>query len=137
MEMDAFNVDGFSARPRPTTLRVLFLDDDHRRHKAFKRAAQAGIVIDWAFDAGGAIRLLEHHQYDQVHLDHDLDDDPAAWEMDDYESGQVVANWLAENAAGRENCRFVIHSRSRQGANAMQATLRSAGLQVSVARWDW
>ena len=29
-------------------------------------------------------------------LDYDLDDDPVMREMDDYESGQVVADWLAQ-----------------------------------------
>jgi len=117
-------------------MRVLFLDDDDRRHKEFKRAA-VGAVIDRAFCAREAILLLQGNDYDRVYLDHDLDDDPAAREMDDYESGQVVADWLAENAAGRQGCLFVIHSRCKPGANAMQGTLRSAGLRVIIGEWNW
>jgi len=85
-------------------MRVLFLDDDDRRHKEFKRAA-VGAVIDHAFNAREAISLLRENAYDRVYLDHDLDDDPAVRAMDDYESGLVVADWLAENAAGRMTSR--------------------------------
>lgn len=117
-------------------MRVLFLDDEERRHKEFKRAA-VGAVVDRAYTAGEAILLLGENAYDRVYLDYDLDDDPAAREMDDYESGQVVADWIADNAAGRDRCLFVIHSRSKQGARAMHATLRSAGLQVILGEWTW
>lgn len=117
-------------------MRVLFLDDDDRRHKEFKRAA-AGAVVDRAHTAREAVFLLGENAYDRVYLDHDLDDDPAVREMDDYESGQVVADWIAGNAVGREACLFVIHSRSRQGARAMQATLASAGLRAVVGEWTW
>jgi hypothetical protein len=82
---------------------ILFLDDDDRRHKEFKRAA-VGHVVHRAFGAREAIRLLGENAYDRVYLDYDLDDDPEARGMDDYESGQVVADWLAENAAGRHDC---------------------------------
>ena len=118
-------------------MRILFVDDDHRRHKAFKRTAKPGALVDVALDAGGAIRLLQEHQYDRVHLDFDLDDDPTAREFDDYSSGQVVADWIAAHAAGRGGCLFIIHSRNRRGASAVQATLRAAGLQVRVERWAW
>lgn len=117
-------------------MRVLFLDDDDRRHKEFKRAA-VGALIDRAFSAREAILLLRENDYHRVYLDHDLDDDPAVRAMDDYESGQVVADWLAENAAGRQGCLFVIHSRCKSGANAMQRTLRSAGLRVIISEWTW
>ena len=117
-------------------MRVLFLDDDDRRHKEFKRAA-VGAVVDRAYTAREAILLLGENAYDRVYLDCDLDDDPAARELDDYESGQVVADWLAENAAGREGCLFVVHSRAKQGARAMQATLRSAGLRAILGEWTW
>ena len=117
-------------------MRVLFLDDDDRRHKQFKRAA-VGAVVDRAHTAREAILLLGENAYDRVYLDHDLDDDPEAREMDDYESGQVVADWIAENAAGREGCLFVVHSRSKPGARAMQATLRSAGLRAILGEWTW
>ena len=57
-------------------MRVLFLDDDDRRHKEFKRAA-VGAVMDRAYSAREAISLLRENAYDRVYLDHDLDDDPA------------------------------------------------------------
>ncbi len=102
-------------------MRVLFLDDDDDR----------------AFSAREAILLLRENDYDRVHLDYDLEDDPTAREMDDYESGQVVADWLAETEAGPQGCLFVIHSRCKAGATAMQRTLRSAGLQVVLGEWTW
>ena len=117
-------------------MRILFLDDDDRRHMEFKRAA-VGAVIDRAYSAREAILLLRENAYDRVYLDHDLDDDPAVREMDDYESGQVVADWIAENTAGRQECLFIIHSRCKSGANAMQGTLLSAGLRAVLDEWNW
>jgi ABC-type sugar transport system substrate-binding protein len=102
----------------------------------FKRAA-VGTAIDRALTAREAISLLRENAYDRVYLDDDLDDDPAVRRMDDYESGQVVADWLAENAAGREGCLFIIHSRCKSGATAMQDTLQPARLQVVLGDWTW
>jgi len=123
-------------RESSNRMRVLFLDDDDRRHKEFKRSA-VGAVIDRAFSAREAILLLRENSYDRVYLDYDMDDDPAVRRMDDYESGQVVAEWLAENAAGREGCLFIIHSRCKSGATAMQGTLQSAGLRAVLGEWTW
>jgi hypothetical protein len=66
-----------------------------------------------------------------------LNEDPEERDMDDYESGQVVADWLAENAAGRHDCLFVVHSRCKSGATAMLGTLRSAGLRAVAGEWTW
>jgi hypothetical protein len=115
-------------------MRILFLDDDNRRQKEFKRMA-VGHQIDRAFSAQEAIRLLQENSYDRVYLDYDLDDDPEEREMDDYESGQVVADWLAANAAGRQECLFVIHSLCKRGAATMLGTLRSAGLRAVTGGW--
>ena len=115
---------------------ILFLDDDDRRHKEFKRAA-VGHIVHRAFGAREAIRLLGENAYDRVYLDYDLDDHPEVRGMDDYESGQVVADWLTENAAGRHDCLFVVHSRCRSGATAMLGTLRSAGLRAVTGEWSW
>ena len=105
-----------------TPMRVLFLDNDERRQKQFRRDA-AGASIERAYGAR--------------YLDFDLDDDPGARKLDDYESGQVVADWLAENPECRRDCLFVIHSRCEEGAAAMNGALRSAGLRVVIAGWTW
>lgn len=83
------------------------------------------------------IGFLRENVYDRVYLDYDLDEDPEARDMDDYESGQVVADWLAANAAGRHDCLFVVHSRCKSGATAMLGTLRSAGLRAVTGEWTW
>jgi hypothetical protein len=50
---------------------ILFLDDDYRRHKDFKRAA-AGHVVHRACGALEAIGFLRENSYDRVYLDYDL-----------------------------------------------------------------
>jgi ActR/RegA family two-component response regulator len=117
-------------------MRILFLDDDDQRHKAFKRAS-AGAIVDRACTAREAILLLGQNAYDRAYLDYDLDDDPSAREMDDYESGQAVADWIADNAADHRACLFIVHSRCKHGARDMQATLESAGLHAVLGEWTW
>lgn len=117
-------------------MRILFLDDDDRRHKEFRRSAR-GHSVDHARSAPEAIRLLGSHAYDRVYLDIDLADDPTEADLDDYESGRAVADWLADHALGRHDCLFVVHSRNDAEAPAVLGLLRSAGLRAIRRRWSW
>ncbi len=81
----------------------MFLDDDDRRHKEFKRAA-VGHVVQRAFGAREAIRLLRENAYDRVYLDYDLDEDPEVRGMDDYQSGHVLGGRLYRR---NDNCFYI------------------------------
>lgn len=124
-----------SANPR-TIMRILFMDDDDQRHKDFGHNS-IGNVVDHAYSAAEAIRKLGEQSYDMVFLDYDLESDPTLMQMDDYESGEVVAEWLAENSQGRQDCTFVVHSLNDQGSIGLTSILRSAGLNVIRSPWAW
>ncbi len=61
---------------------VLFLDDDHDRHRRFRTCVEALGYVDryrliYVFTAGDAIQALRDHEGEIAHafLDHDLSDD--------------------------------------------------------------
>ena len=59
-------------------MRVLFLDDNENRHKAFKRVVVGtGVThVDWVQDAKAAIKYLsDNPKYDIICFDHDLSDE--------------------------------------------------------------
>ena len=59
-----------------TIASVLFLDDSHWRHSAFTEITDLlrDVRVSQAFNAATAIELLESQTFDQVFLDHDLDE---------------------------------------------------------------
>ena len=117
-------------------MRILFLDDDDRRHKEFKRNS-IGNLVDHAHNAAEAICLLRKKTYDRVYLDYDLTSDPMEMSMDDYESGCIVVKWVVENLQPSQRTGFVIHSLNDTGSIEMLATLRAAGHKVHCKPWAW
>lgn len=102
---------------------ILFLDDMPIRHTVFKDlAARDGFLVDSAYTAEEAIRLLESHEYVGASLDHDLGEDHY---MGPYvspsmggtaHSGRAVARWIAEHG---KPFFVMIHSYNPDGAREM------------------
>lgn len=111
-------------------MRILFLDDNHDRHHAF-RSLSIGHVVDHAYTARQAIDFLRENRYDLVSLDHDLDWQATAGLTPLEETGYVVADFIAamESAPTVVN----VHSLNPVGAARMMDTLQSAR-KFSVVR---
>jgi DNA-binding NtrC family response regulator len=106
--------------------RVLFLDDDDARHRAF-RYESIGLAVDAVHTADQACRALDARRYRVVLLDHDLADQHYAGL---HQSGLGVARHLVGLPGHMRPDWTVVHSLNPAGADAMVSTLKSAGLQV-------
>ena len=118
-------------------MKILFLDDDHDRHKKIVRQL-VGHSLDRVFSAQEAIACLEKNVYDLVMLDHDLGGPESENQLfDDAEDGRFVANWIAENSEKFSETSFIIHSLNEQGRKSMARTIKTAGLRVKIHPFAW
>lgn len=90
-----------------------------------------GCSVDITHDVNEAIEWLKTKQYDNVFLDHDLEEKHyASWNIrDDATTGYAVVKWLIKNTAQRE-AKFIIHSLNPAGSEKMFFALRDAGYKV-------
>lgn len=111
--------------------RILFLDDDEERHRGFSQMT-IGNVVDHVYTARQAIEALEKNpQYDYVYLDHDLDYMATMGREPLEETGQVVADHIAEKLSKDKHPKHVVvHSYNRPGAARMGRKIKEAGLRV-------
>jgi CheY-like chemotaxis protein len=111
--------------------RVLFLDDQEHRHQGFSQMS-IGDLVDHVYTARAAIEALEKNPpYDFVYLDHDLDDAAMSGATPTEETGQVVADYIAEKLSkDKYPDRIVIHSYNFDGARRMGLKIKEAGLSV-------
>ncbi len=111
--------------------RILFLDDMETRHAGFRQMT-IGDDVDHVYTARAAIEALEKNPaYDYVYLDHDLDEQATAGLPPTTETGQVVADYIAEKLAhDKRPARVIVHSFNREGARRMGLKLKEAGLSV-------
>jgi CheY-like chemotaxis protein len=103
--------------------KVLILEDDPIRHKAFKTNfwhCDMTIVIT----AQEAIKKLTNNQYDYLFLDHDLGGTQFA--PSDENSGYAVAKFLENNPQYKPATRIIIHSLNPDGRKAMNMALPEA-----------
>ncbi len=110
-----------------SSLRVLLLDDDTRRHDWFERRFK-GDRLDIADTATNAIELLSANFYDAIFLDHDLlPEHYYAETTDDERTGYAVARWLAEHKEAQQASTVVVHTRNADGAMRMIELMRRSG----------
>jgi CheY-like chemotaxis protein len=110
-------------------MRILFLDDDKIRHKAFKRM-HIGSVIKSVHTAKECIAALEIDEvYDVVSLDHDLGGEIFA--ASDKNSGLEVARYIRDGLdKAKYPKRVIVHSMNPIGAKRMVQTIQDAGVPV-------
>ncbi len=103
-------------------MRILILEDDPIRHKAFKRKLIGHHVVI-TDDSKECIRLLAEEIWDELYLDHDLGGQVY---VDSGEgTGYEVAEWLSEHE-DRLPPHIVIHSYNPTGAKNMKNKIPDA-----------
>lgn len=114
-----------------TPISVMLLDDDHRRHRWFKKRF-AGDELAIAETVDEAIELLKGASYDAIFLDHDLL--PHHYESNDHDdfhqTGYAVAKWLNQNPDVQRAATIVVHTRNADAAIRMVEKLRETGRNV-------
>jgi CheY-like chemotaxis protein len=118
-----------SAKRNP--IRVMLLDDDHRRHRWFAKRF-AGDDLDIAENVEDAKEFLAEGSYDAIFLDHDLlPEHYKTNDHDDYaQTGYAVALWLKENPEIQRAAMIIVHTRNADAAIPMVQTLRETGRTV-------
>jgi hypothetical protein len=114
-----------------TPISVFLLDDDHRRHRWFKKRFE-GDDLDIAETVEEAKVFLSEHTYDAIFLDHDLL--PHHYESNDHDdfstTGYAIAEWLNENSHFQRASTIVVHTRNADAAIKMVEKLRESGRTV-------
>lgn len=116
----------------PNGAALMFLDDDHTRHRDFLLSVGSCIVTQ-AYTAEQAIRQIDQVVYDAVFLDHDLSDDDCMCDPHGPTSaptGLTVARYIAELAPDKRPGVVVLHSMNPPGTRAMEAALAHSGVTV-------
>ncbi len=117
-------------------MRILFLDDNEIRHRAFRRVS-IGHVVDHVYTAAEAIARLDRADvYDLVYLDHDLDWQATAGLTPLEETGQHVAEHIVGMPRARRPRAVRVHSFNPVGGPRMIAILRSAGIPAVAASFS-
>lgn len=116
-------------------MRVLFLDDDEDRHRAFARNANGCDLVAVRTYEEAAAALASDGRFEQVFLDHDLSwaaamGTPAEGEK----TGTDVAALVAELPIEKRPDHVVIHSFNDAGARRMHLILHDAGYRCRVLR---
>ncbi|MBA2736602.1 MAG: hypothetical protein H0U50_07460 [Pyrinomonadaceae bacterium] len=114
-----------------TPIAVFLLDDDHRRHRWFKKRFE-GDDLDIAETVEEAKEFLSESGYDAIFLDHDLL--PHHYESNDHDdfstTGYAIAEWLNENPDLQRASTIVVHTRNADAAIKMVEKLRESGRNV-------
>ena len=114
-----------------TPIAVFLLDDDHRRHRWFKKRFE-GDDLDIAETVEEAKEILSESSYDAIFLDHDLL--PHHYESNDHDdfssTGYAIAEWLNENPDLQRASTIVVHTRNADAAIKMVEKLRESGRNV-------
>ena len=98
-------------------MKILFLDDSRERQSVFRRNT-IGHIVKFASSADEAIAFLEKETFDQIWLDHDLEDIYLK-SGSQKPTGRDVSKYLAENVD--RHCRSVVvaHTLNHEGGKAM------------------
>jgi CheY-like chemotaxis protein len=85
--------------------------EDHAARVAWLRGALVGAVVDVTASVPQAIEWLNTREYDAVFLDHDLlPHHYPAYVDAPHETGQGVANWLADHPEAQPTAIVYVHS---------------------------
>ncbi len=106
----------------PFTMRVLVLDDNHNRLRAFRQRL-IGHVVVCVETAKEAIEQLEKEEFEIVFLDHDLGGEENV--PSGPGTGWEVAQWLSEHE-DRQPATIYIHSFNGPGSKNMLSLLPRA-----------
>ncbi len=108
------------------TLRILFLDDDPDRARAFLHRTPEAV---WVQTAEDCIARLED-VWDQVHLDHDLGREVFV-DSSRPDCGMEVVRWLCNESCARfEKTLFIIHTYNAEAGETMVRSLRENQYQA-------
>lgn len=102
--------------------KILFLDDNDRRHSAFSKQNIGLLDIIHVYNVEQAINALAKEQFPLVSLDHDLSEDTQMQLADN--SGYNVALYIAEMPVDKRPSVVIIHSLNPAGAARMIAALK-------------
>lgn len=108
------------SRSHKSDTRILILEDDPERHRAFRKRLCDPVIVTTAAEC---IRLLEAEDWDECYLDHDLGG--RVYVESGPGTGYEVACWLEANPA-RMPKRVVLHSLNPAGRARMKAALPDA-----------
>ena len=129
-------------------LKILFLDDDKERHKAFSKTMDRrldqkgwGHEITYVWTANEAISKLKTEVFDEVFLDHDLGGESSQMTLPNsgQGSGYDVACFIATFPIEKRPNSVIIHSWNPEGANRMARALSQAaeeGMHVAKVPFD-
>lgn len=117
-------------------IKILFLDDDLRRHRRFEEHYnRPGIIIDYVETVEQAKNALKNNKYDIASLDHDLE--MRVMVESGPGTGYEVAEYIADNWSSLKRPTGVIcHSYNPEGAQNMYNKLYSCGCPVVIAEFD-
>lgn len=105
--------------------KVLFLDDDMRRIKAFRRYYPQAV---WVQTVRDCIKKL-NQTWDIISLDHDLGGETYV-DSQRKDCGMEVVRFILRNRpANLANAKFIIHTRNQYAAALMAEALTSSGYQ--------
>jgi hypothetical protein len=117
---------GVAVQPPASSDRILFLDDDPDRARAFLGRHPEAV---WVQTAGECIARLAE-SWDQVHLDHDLGGEIFVDSSRD-DCGMEVVRWLCSQPREPPPCTwFFVHSHNADAADLMVRSLRQHGYQA-------
>lgn len=118
-------------RAERTPISIFLLDDDHRRHRWFKKRF-VGDEVDIAETVEEAKVFLSENSYDAIFLDHDLL--PHHYESNDHDdfssTGYAIAEWLDERRDLHRAATIIVHTRNADAAIPMVQKLRESGRNV-------
>ncbi|HQU83455.1 MAG TPA: hypothetical protein PKY59_10035 [Pyrinomonadaceae bacterium] len=124
-----FGLADFKAERTPIS--VFLLDDDHRRHRWFKKRFD-GDEVFVAETVEEAKKLLTEQSYDAIFLDHDLL--PEHYESNNHDdfgrTGYAIAEWLNERKELQRASTIIVHTRNADAAIRMVEKLRESGRNV-------
>lgn len=123
-----------TAKARRARLRVLFLDDDQRRHLAFEARFPKAVRL-WS--ALAALAAIKRERWACVHLDHDLGGlGPSGLYNALAHDGTWLAKEIADLPEDQRPAKVVVHSRNAPAARRMADILEAAGCGVKLAPFE-
>lgn len=110
-----------------TTESILFLDDCLRRCRRFKSQFPAAEIVHTVAEC---IAAMQRQAWDEVELDHDLDEQTYC-DSDSPDCGMEVVRWVLLNSPDVRT--FVVHTCNEIAGPIMVKALESAGYRVVYA----
>lgn len=116
-------------------MKVLFLDDDEKRYKFFRRARINDVIV-WVKTADECICSLRDHskEYDQIFLDHDLGGEIYV-DTAHKNTGSEVVRFISvqrDKLTFKEKVEIVVHSCNTVAGKEMVGNLTSLGISDTV-----